>query len=48
MAGNSIRTAKYEQRQLVWLFVSFAAIALMALAIMAYGAVLSGWRLYKR
>jgi hypothetical protein len=35
---------KYERRQVGWLVFSFAMIALVAAAIMLYGAWLAGWR----
>ena len=34
---------KYERKQVIWLFVSFALIALMAIAVMLYAAVQAGF-----
>jgi hypothetical protein len=33
-----------ERKQVIWLFFSFLVIGLMAVAVMLYGAVMSGWR----
>ena len=33
---------KYERKQVVWLFISFALIALMVIGIMLYGAAQAG------
>jgi hypothetical protein len=39
---------KYERKQVIWLFISFALIALMVMAVMLYGAIQAGllnpWR----
>jgi hypothetical protein len=36
---------KYERKQAIWLFISFARIGLMVVAVMLYGAVQAGlWR----
>jgi len=36
---------RYERRQAIWLFISFAVIGLMVAAIMLYGAIQAGlWK----
>ena len=35
--------SKYERKQVIWLFISFALIGVMVVAVMLYGAVQAGF-----
>jgi hypothetical protein len=44
-AGVEDPRQKYERKQVVWLFISFALIALMAIGVMLSGAAQAGlWK----
>ena len=45
ISSTEDRHRQYERKQVIWLFVSFALIALMAVSVMLYGALQAGlWK----
>ena len=45
ISSTEDRHRQYERTQVIWLFVSFALIALMVVAVMLYGALQAGlWK----